>query len=316
MRRLVPQLYHRLYSFFLARQLRKHRIEVLLANYGPMGAALVDACRLAGVKLAVHFHGFDAYHYDTLRQFANEYAKLFAQADSVVVVSTDMQQQVVALGAKPERVLLNPYGVQLSKFRGANPAAQAPVFIYVGRFTAKKSPQNLLSAFAILHARCPEARLITIGDGELWDEAKQLAQRLGIDHVVEFAGVLPPDQVAEKLRTARAFVQHSLRPTSGDSEGTPNTVLEASATGLPIVSTRHAGIKDAVVHGETGFLVSEGDVEGMAHYMHVLATDAHLAGQMGAKARLFMENHYAMPLRVATLQNHLVKLSTLASSHA
>jgi colanic acid/amylovoran biosynthesis glycosyltransferase len=308
MRRLMPSRYHRLYTFFLARLLRRHHVQVLLANYGPMGVALVDACQKAGVKLAVHFHGFDAYHYETLRQFEADYAKLFCHADSLIVVSTDMQQQVISLGARPAQVFLNPYGVQLAQFAGATPALQAPVFIFVGRFTAKKSPQNLIKAFALLLPRCPEARLVAIGDGELWEETKQLAQQLGINEAVEFAGVLPPSQVAARLRTARAFVQHSLRPPNGDSEGTPNTVLEASAAGLPIISTRHAGIKDAVLHGKTGFLVEEGDVAGMAQYMYQLATDALLAGQMGAEARLYMESHYAMPLRIKALQSHLASL--------
>jgi glycosyltransferase involved in cell wall biosynthesis len=84
-------------------------------------------------------------------------------------------------------------------------------------------------------------------------------------------------------------------------------VLEAAATGLPVVSTRHAGIKDAVIHGESGFLVEEGDVEGMAGFMYLLATDYRLAAQMGQRGRRHMEDHYAMDKRTDTLKQVLRK---------
>ena len=126
-----------------------------------------------------------------------------------------------------------------------------------------------------------------------------------ISENIEFKGKKSPQEIAEYLREARIFVQHSLRAKSGDSEGTPNTVLEASATGLPIISTRHAGIKDAVIHGETGFLVEEGDWESMADYMIQLAQDPKLSGQMGRAARKHIEENYEMSKRVQTLREIL-----------
>jgi glycosyltransferase involved in cell wall biosynthesis len=87
------------------------------------------------------------------------------------------------------------------------------------------------------------------------------------------------------MKQARAFVQHSVTASHGDSEGTPVAILEAGAIGLPVVSTRHGGIKDVVVEGQTGFLVEEGDVQGMAERMLCLARDASLAERLGCNAR-------------------------------
>ena len=100
-----------------------------------------------------------------------------------------------------------------------------------------------------------------IGDGELWEEAKQYVQEHGLEKSVLFRGQQSPEAILSALQQADVFIQHSVITPSGDSEGTPNSILEASACALPIVSTRHAGIPEAVVDGETGILVNEHDVQ-------------------------------------------------------
>jgi glycosyltransferase involved in cell wall biosynthesis len=87
------------------------------------------------------------------------------------------------------------------------------------------------------------------------------------------------------MRKARAFVQHSMQANDGDSEGTPLAILEAGASGLPVVSTRHAGIPDVVLDSDTGLLVEEGDVDGMAQCMIRLAESPKLALELGTAAR-------------------------------
>ena len=112
-------------------------------------------------------------------------------------------------------------------------------------------------------------------------------------------------------KESKIFVQHSLRTASGDSEGTPNTILEASATGLPIVSTKHAGIREAVVDGQTGYLVEEGEYEMMAQKIIDLLGNPELVASMGAAARKHMEQHYEMSFRIQSLKNILI-----AAQHA
>jgi colanic acid/amylovoran biosynthesis glycosyltransferase len=96
------------------------------------------------------------------------------------------------------------------------------------------------------------------------------------------------------MQSSRAFVQHSVTTQDGDSEGTPVAVLEAGASGLPVVATRHAGIKDAVVDRKTGLLIDEGDIEGMAGQMIRLAQDPHLAADLGQAGRRWISAEYSM----------------------
>ena len=102
---------------------------------------------------------------------------------------------------------------------------------------------------------------------------------------------------------ARAFVQHSVTAKDGDMEGTPNTILEASAMGLPIISTKHAGIKEAVIHEKTGFLVDEHDYLKMSEFMMLLVQNPELAGKLGKNPRIHMEKNYSMDYRIKVLKD-------------
>jgi glycosyltransferase involved in cell wall biosynthesis len=140
-----------------------------------------------------------------------------------------------------------------------------------------------------------------IGEGVLWGPSRQIARALGIQHAVDFLGVQPPEKIATYMAEARAFVQHSQRATDGDCEGTPNTILEAQASALPVVATRHTGIEDVVVEGETGLLVDEGDVDGMAREMIRLAGNPQLAGSLGAAGRARVVDHFSLERSIARL---------------
>jgi glycosyltransferase involved in cell wall biosynthesis len=140
-----------------------------------------------------------------------------------------------------------------------------------------------------------------IGDGPLLDDCKKLAEQLGVSDAVAFLGGQPPEVVQQELRSSRCFVQHSVESSNGDCEGTPVSILEAGATGLPSVSTRHAGITDVVIEGETGFLVNERDVDAMAHHILRLVEEPILAKRMGMAAREQILKHFSKEERLGNL---------------
>ncbi len=285
----------------LRRYLAANRIDVVLAEYGPTGVAVHDACARAGIPLVVHFHGFDAYHRPTLETYGQAYPRLFGAAAAVVAVSRDMERILLSLGAHRETLFYNPYGVDTTLFAGGDPAAARPVFVVVGRFVEKKAPHLVVLSFAEVRKTCPEAHMIMVGDGPLLGSTQHLACALDIGDAIEFLGSRPHSEVAAIMRRARAFVQHSLVAGDGDAEGTPVAILEAGATGLPVVSTRHGGIKEVVVHGGTGFLVAEGDAADMARYMIQLANDKELAGAMGCRARAYVRSDFSLERSIGSL---------------
>lgn len=276
----------------VTRALARGRHDVVLAEYGTTAVKIMDACRWAGVPLVAHFHGYDAYSQEALLREGKLYPRLFETARRIVVVSRHMEEQLVKLGAPPERIRRIPYGVDLDAFQQGAPASAPPTFLAVGRFVDKKAPHLTILAFAEVHAAFPQARLRMTGAGPLEESCRQLVASLGLDQVVEFLGEVEHAAVPELMQGARAFVQHSVQTSYGDSEGTPVAVLEASATGLPVAATRHAGIADAVVHEETGLLVDEGDMRGMARAMLRLAEDPDLAARLGQRGRDRMQALY------------------------
>jgi colanic acid/amylovoran biosynthesis glycosyltransferase len=286
----------------LAHWLRANGACAVLAEYGPLGANIAPACLRAGIPLVVIFHGFDAYQQITLDSHKQLYQELFAIASAVVVVSEPMRQQLIHLGAPPERLVVNSCGVDPALFPAADPAASEPHFLAIGRFVSKKGPLHTIRAFARVHQAVPDARLTMIGTGPLLAESRVLASELGLGKAITFLGACSHSMVQAQLQHARAMVQHSLRCPSGDQEGTPVSLIEAQMSSVPVVSTRHAGIPAVVLDGSTGYLVAEGDEPGMAEAMIRLAQDPHLAARMGAAGRRHaLEQH--------TLDRHLASLA-------
>lgn len=280
---------------------RRFRVHAVLAEYGDHAIDAVQACRRAHVPLIAHFHGYDASVRSVIDENAEAYRQLFENASALVAVSRAMRQKLMSLGAPPEKVHWNPYGVDCSAFSGADPAHSPPLVLAVGRFVDKKAPQKTIAAFAAARGSCPEARLRMIGEGPLLNECRRLASELGLGDAVEFPGALAHDVIRGEMRRARCFVQHSVEAASGDSEGTPVAIIEASATGLPVVSTRHAGIPDVVDEGTTGFLVAEGDIANMGRHLETLLRNPTLAAELGAAARRRIQTHFAIEDRLARL---------------
>lgn len=272
--------------------LAKNKIDILFCEYGPSGVELKDIAARLNIPLLVHFHGYDAYRLDILETYGADYKSLFEQAAMVIVVSEHMKQQLLKLGCPAERLQLLPYGIDTGIFKPGSNAIKDNTFVSCGRFVAKKAPDLTIRAFEKVLSKLPEARLMMIGDGELLDSCKNQVNEKGLNHAVDFKGALSPAAVAEIFNRSRVFVHPSVTTSQNDAEGTPLTIMEAGACGLPVISTIHGGIPGVIMDNETGYLLAEGDVEGLADKMLHLATNPHLAQGMGEKAStLIMQQH-------------------------
>ena len=285
------------------RYLRHYGIVAVLAEYGPTGVALAPICRDAGIPLVVHFHGFDAYRDDILDDggYRDKYPAMFRDASALIVVSEDMREQLISLGAPAAKVYLNPCGVDVDVFVETDAGMNPVHFVSTGRFVDKKAHYLTILAFEKVLEQMPEATLTVFGGGPLLEICQRIVTGLGIEDNVNLPGPVSHQVVRDELHKASVFVLHSVRSYRNDSEGTPVAVLEASSMGLPIISTKHAGIKNAVVDNETGFLVDEGDIDGMTEKMLTLARDPELRRKMGIAGRKKMIAEYSIKERTAAL---------------
>ena len=284
-------------SFVSDRQasfLKNHGVKAVLAEYGFTGAKLLEACKKADVPLIVHFHGYDAHNRVEIEPYSELYRLMFKQAAALIGVSRAMVATLEELGAPADKIHYVPYFVDSESFAHTSPAGNPPVFLSVGRFVEKKAPHLTLLAFASVLNKVPEARLEMAGDGPLLGSCKWLAKSLKIDRAVTFHGPKDHHWVMQAMGRVRCFVQHSVEAVNGDSEGTPNAILEAQSSGLPVVATRHTGIADVVEAEVTGYLCEEGDYETMANDMlKVLALSEGEMTAMSLAARSRIVDHFS-----------------------
>lgn len=289
------------YSLYcIERYIKDNAIDVVVAQYGPTGAKLTSTLRKLNVPLIVHFHGYDAYMKSVLDEFRTDYNVMFDSAFRILAVSVDMVEQLKRLGAPESKIVLNPYGPK-SDFYSISPNYNSNNFLFAGRFVDKKAPYYLILAFANILNQCPDARLILIGDGPLLYTSQNLVRYFNLGNNVSFLGSLTHEEVIDQFKNAFCYVQHSVIPDSGDSEGTPNSVLEASIAGLPVISTLHAGIKDVILNNKTGFLVNEHDVLGMSQLMIKLYQDRGLAEEMGSLGKNHIKQNFSIDRYIQTI---------------
>ncbi|MDX1564154.1 MAG: glycosyltransferase [Phycisphaeraceae bacterium] len=285
----------------LIRFYRRNHIDAVLAEYGPIGAELADSCEAAGLPLVVCFRGFDVYRRDILKKNEQAYRRLFDQAAALVAVSGAIRDQLIRLGAPDSKISVIPSGVDTDVFAGARPESSEPLFLAVGRLVEKKAPLHTLGAFEQVARELPEARLVIIGDGPLMPAVRDRLETMACRNQVTLMGARPHHVVLEQMKRARALVQHSVVAPDGDSEGTPNSVVEAQSCGLPVVATRHMGIRDVVIEGKTGYLVDEFDMVAMAENMIVLGRDPDLAARLGTEGRQHVVEHFALQQSISRL---------------
>lgn len=282
---------------------KKNGINLVFAEYGGTGERLLPICKELGIPLIVHFHGYDASRKDQL-EIHDKYAGIFSYAKFVICVSRKMERDLLKLGCPENKLIYNVYGPH-SDFLKLKPQFSKPQFIAIGRFVNKKAPYYLILSFLEVLKDFPEAKLIIGGEGELWNMCKNLVDFYNLNDNVKLPGVISPEEYQKYLSESLAFVQHSITAEDGDAEGTPVSILEASAAGLPILSTKHAGIVDVVVPGKTGFLVEEHDVQGMACNMKKVLNDHSLAKELGSKGKQFIGERFTLDRHISTL-NELI----------
>jgi glycosyltransferase involved in cell wall biosynthesis len=293
-------------QYAFKKYLKKKSIDCVLAEYGTAGVKIDEVCSQLNIPLIVHFHGYDASKFDVINEHEAGYKRMFKNAIFIISVSNVMHQKLLKLGAPADKLVLNPYG-PADRFLKLNLVKKSKKILFgVGRFTNKKAPYYTIFAFKKVLKKHPDARLIIGGKGELWESCKNLVKVLNLEEKIDLPGILSVEEVTNNLQIASAYVQHSITTDEGDMEGTPLGILEASAAGIPVISTFHAGIPDVIVHGKTGLLCKEHDYIKMAEHLNWILEHPEEAQKMGVAGRLNIQNNFSMSKHINKL-NHLIE---------
>ena len=185
-----------------------------------------------------------------------------------------------------DRTRIIPNMIDTTAFDQSKPDGPFTFLVIASHFTVEKGVPDVVNAFAQMGETAANCRLVLIGSGAEEENLKALCQERSLEDRVVFTGFLPKPEVRAWLTQTHVFVLPS------HSEGFPMVVLEAMASGLPVVSTRVGAIPDLIAEGVNGFVVEVGDVAGLADRMATLYHHDRLRLDMGRVNRTLMHDHY------------------------
>jgi glycosyltransferase involved in cell wall biosynthesis len=172
-------------------------------------------------------------------------------------------------------------GLNLAEFERADFSSTSPLILAVGRLITKKGFADLIHACGLIAERAKSFRCEITGEGPLENELRGQIERLDLQNFVALSGAKPQLEVRQRLAAANVFVLPSVVDPDGGMDNLPTVIMEAMATGLPVVSTKIGGIPEMVIENETGFLVQPGDAAGLADAIEKLIDDRLLAQRLG-----------------------------------
>jgi colanic acid/amylovoran biosynthesis glycosyltransferase len=297
-KRLLHRALRRLtghYAFY-ASILRRERAALIHAHFGQEGYRCLAARRKAGIPLVTTFYGLDVSALPRIPAWRRRFRRLFEEGALFLAEGPHLGERLVDLGCPPEKVRVQRLGVDLAAIPCRpvrEPVEGGQVVLMCGYFNEKKGFPYGVRAFGRVADRHPDARLRIIGDGPRRGEIEAAVHELNLADRVTFLGMLAAPDYLQHLLKAHVLLHPSITASDGDTEGgAPVTLLEALASGLPVVSSRHADIPAVAPDGQCALLAPERDVEGLAERLDALLSDPDLRGRMGEAGRRHIEAHH------------------------
>jgi len=278
-------------------QARRFQPDLVHAHFASGGRSAMPLARALGVPLVVTLHGADI----TVKGAAERYRALAGQAAAFLCVSNFIRDRALEAGLPAGKLRVHYIGIDRKLFVPAPAGVEPAGVLFVGRLVEKKGCEYLIRAMAEVQRLHPDARLTVVGDGPLRPDLESLAKDLHVR--CEFPGSLPAERVRALLPHAMVFCAPSVTAANGDSEGLPTVLAEAQCCGLPVVSTRHAGIPEIIEDGRNGFLVAERDVSALSEALQRLLGDRSLREAFHAAAVENVERRFDLKRQTGLLED-------------
>ena len=246
-------------------------------------------------KTIIQIHGseFELF-YNNSNSFVKKIIEdIFNAADGVLVLSLFWKKFVQKI-SNNSNIYIFYNGVSLQKFAGKTSHVDYINVLFMGRLGKRKGTYDLLEAFEKAIKRIPNFRLILGGDGEV-DQIKKIVSRRGITGNVVVPGWISGEEKIRLYKNCDIFVLPSY------NEGLPNSILEAMAVGVPIISTPVGGIPEAVIENVNGFLILPGNVESLFDKLVLLGEDKKLREKMGDQSQLIIKEKFDIEKAVTRL---------------
>jgi len=283
------------------------RPSVIHAHFGPSGYDFLFYKLILRLPMVTSFYGADLSALPKTSLFWKlRYKILFYFGDRFLAMGSHMQQSLISYGCPSEKIIVYPLGIRLNKIR-FKPRVfiknQAIKLLYCGRLAQKKGVPDLVEAFHLLQKLCPHRKLaLTLAcainnDIEQLKEKHIILEKIKKYHLakkVSFSSeVKPYKDYVNQLYQYHIFISPSVVADNGDDEGGYIlSLLEASASGMPVVSTLHCDIPDTIIEGQTGFLIPEHRPDLLANKLKILIDKPKTWPTLGSAGRKLVEKKY------------------------
>ena len=276
--------------------LRSERAVLIHAHLGWEGARALRVAHRAKLPLVTSFYGRDAGLLPRRWHWRARYRRLFRHGTAFFVEGPALGRQLARIGCPPEKIAVIHLGIDVDRipFRVPRAPGTGPIEVLVSSsLRPKKGVTAAVAAFARAAADLPHARLRILGDGPQRAAVEAAIANHGLAERVVLEGYVSYERHLAALAATDLFLAPSRTAPDGDTEGgAPVALIEAQATGVPVISTRHADIPEVVRHDEGGWLAPEGDDAALAELLARLMRSPERWAQMGRRGRARVEAEF------------------------
>jgi colanic acid/amylovoran biosynthesis glycosyltransferase len=280
-------------------------------HFGTDASIYWRVMRSSGLPSVVSFYGYDCSSFPLRFMGLGKYVlkqHVFKYATRVLAMSPEMKSDLLALGCPADKIMVHYHGIDTMKYympsRTPKPTNKVTL-LTAGRLDEKKGHLFLLKVLEqITSEKLVDVEWIIAGNGKQYKHLSAEITRTNLREKVRFAGAYSynSDTLKNLFGQADIYIQPSVTARDGDKEGIPGTLVEAMAAGLPVISTKHAGIPSVIQDGFSGVLVEEWDVTAMKRAIMKLWNDPALRSKMGLEAQKYALENLDLKIKETELE--------------
>ena len=296
-------------------RLRTLQPKILHAHFGPDACEAMPLALDLNIPMITTFHGYDATRTDATfrqtiqgRRYLSKRSSLASNSALFLTDSDFLRTRILQQGFPPDRTFVHYIGVDMQRFYPPESQDRKRQVLFVGRLVEKKGCSFVIKAMAAVQAVLPDVELIIIGDGPERQQLEKAAAESLRNY--RFLGKQSSSVVKQWMREALLFCVPSITASDGDAEGLPTVIVEAMASGLPVVSFSSAGIPEVVTDGKTGFLSPERDWRTLTKHLLLLLENNDLRERFSRAGRHKVEQDFDLHNQTARLERHFEAVMT------
>lgn len=260
------------------------------------------------VPVITNFHEFNLpSSWRQVRSFQN----IYRNSDLILPVSDYLHNLIDKDGCASNKIITHHVGVDIDRFVPVNKVSRNSIkFLTVASLLEKKGYEDSLKVISILKNLGLDVEYVIVGDGILKDKLIKLVDEYKLRNVVTFLGKLTQENTIKQYQLSDIFIHPSVTAVDGSHEGIPTSLMEASACGLPVVSTFHTGIPELVKSSRSGYLVCEHDTVGLTDAALKLAENENVRNKFGREGRNIIASKFnikKLTLDVIDIYTNLIK---------